>query len=185
MCNDSDRMRLDGEATLTLGWTARMRFFVRRHPVALAIVGGLFAGGCGALFVVLAPVFGFAGNGPLFVAFAAIGFATFVTGFMPLFVRWDRAATVSDIAAAFASATMHERPHLVTRIEACLVSHTQSTPMTIFQLVLMFDEVRAEHGNRARRKRLFNQRDRTKQRRFVTQLQGFVGEPDGEGQRAL
>ena len=185
MYNDSGRLRLDGKAIPTPGWATRMRFLVRRHPVAFAIIGGLSAGGGGALFVVLTSGFGFAGNEPLFVAFAAIGLATLLTGFMPLFVTRGRAATTSEIEAALRSATMHERPHLATRIEARLASRISSSPMTIFQLVTLFAEVRSEHGDRARQKRLVDECTKIEQERFVGLLQGFVGEPDGAGRRAL
>ena len=185
MVEDCHVQCLGRDVLPTPRWTTRMRFFVRRHPFALVIVGGLLAGGGTALIIVLTAGFGFAGNGPLFVAGTATGFAALLTGFIPLFVTWERAATTSEIAAALGSATMHERPHLATRIEARFATRVWSTPMTIFQLVLLFSEVRSEHGDRARQKRLVDECTKIEQERFVGLLQGFVGEPDGAGRRAL
>ena len=181
MIDDSSPQCLDSDALPTPGWPTRMRFFVRCHPATFATAGGLFVGGGGAFLVVLTSGFGFAGNGPLFVASMVTGFTALLTGFMPLFITRGRAANVSEIAAALGNATLQERLRLASKIEARLASRIWSTPMSIFQLVVLFGEVRAEHGDRARQKRLVDKRTEIEQERFYGQLKGFVGEPDGQG----
>lgn len=185
MFDDNDRPRFDSAALPAAGWGARMRFCVRRRPAELAAFGGLFAGGGGAVLIVLASGFWSAGNEVVFIAFVAIAFATLLTGIMLLFVTRERAATGNDLAAALAAATTHERPHLLATIENRLSSRLWSAPMTTFELVLAFEEVRAQHGDRARRKRLVERHGRIEQERFLSQLTGIAGHEDRAGQGAL
>lgn len=185
MFDDNDRPRFESAALPVPGWGARMRFFVRRHPAELAAFGGLFAGGGGAVLIVLASGFWSAGNEVVFIAFIAIAFATLLTGIMLLFVTRERAATGNDFAAALAAATAHERPHLIAAIENRLSSRLWSAPMTSFELAMAFDEVREQHGDQARRRQFVDQRGRIEQKRFVGQLAGFANEAERAGQGAL
>lgn len=185
MFDDNDRPRFDSAALPAAGWVARTRFFVRRHPAEIAAFGGLFAGGGGAVLIVLASGFWSAGNEVVFIAFIAIAFATLLTGIMLLFVTRERAATGNDFAAALMAATAHEQPHLLAAIENRLSSRLWSTPMTTFELVMAFEEVRERHGDRARRKRLVDQHGRIEQERFVGQLTGVANEAERAGQGAF
>lgn len=154
MTEDDYLRRFDSAALPVPGPIARLRFLVRRHPIAIAVFGGLFAGGGTALLVVLLSSIWRGETGAIFIMFASIGSAAFLTGMMPLFVARDRAATGSDIAAALAAATARERHHLVRAIEERLASRFWPDPMTTIQLMLLFDDVRKEYGVRARRRRL-------------------------------
>lgn len=185
MFDDDDRPRFDSAALPAAGWGARMRFCVRRRPAELAAFGGLFAGGGGAVLIVLASGFWSAGNEVVFIAFVAIAFATLLTAIMLLFVTRERVAMGNDFAAALAAATAHERPHLLVAIENRLSSRLWSAPMTTFELVLAFEEVREQHGDRARRKRLVDQHGRIKQERLVGQLAGVASDKDRAGQGAF
>lgn len=162
-----------------------MRFFVRRHPVAIALPVGLFAGGSAALLVALASGLWADGNAPLFMALATPGFACLVIAFGPIFMARKRTAKSEDFAAALAAATMHERPHLVAAIESRLSSRLWSAPMTTFELAMAFEDVREQHGDRARRRQFVDQRGRIEQKRFVGQLAGIAGHEDRAGQGAL
>ena len=154
MTEDDYLRRFDSAALPVPGPIARLRFLVRRHPIAIAAFGGLFAGGGAALLVVLLSGIWRGETGAIFVVFASVGLAAFLTGTMPFFVTRDRAATGSDIAAALGAATARERHHLVRAIEERLASRFWPDPMTTIQLTLLFDEIRKKHGDRARRRRL-------------------------------
>ena len=154
MIENNELRRSDNAALPVPGPIARLRFSVRRHPIVIAAFGGLFAGGGSALLVVLLSGIWRGETGAIFIVFASIGSAAFLTGLMPLFVTRDRAATGSDIAAALAAATASESPHLMRAIEERLASRIWPDPMTTIQLTLLFDEVREKHGDRTRRRRL-------------------------------
>lgn len=79
-------------------------------------------------------------------------------------------ASTTDIAAAIMAATERERPHLLKEIERRLTNTYCSDPITVLQLVLMFDEVRAAHGERAHRKELRKQAARAEQEKSLAQL---------------
>lgn len=185
MFEDNDRPRFDSDAFSAPGWIARMRFFVRRHSVAITILVGLFAGGGGALLVALASGLWADGNAPLFMALATPGFACLVIALGPIVMARKRTAKSDDIAAALAVATMHERPHLLAAIENRLSSRFWSAPMTTFELAMAFEEVRDQHGDRARRKRLVERHGRIEQERFLSQLADITGHEDRAGQGAL
>lgn len=185
MFDDNDRPRFDSDALPAPGWVARVRFFVRRHPVAIMIFCGLFAGGGGALLVALATGLWADGNAPLFMALATPGFACLVIACGPIVMARKRTANGEDLAAALAAATVHERPRLLAAIESRLSSRLWSTPMTTFELAVAFEEVREQHGDHARRKRLVDQRGRIEQERFLSQLAGIAGHEDRAGQGAF
>ncbi|MBL4791515.1 MAG: hypothetical protein JKY97_00870, partial [Citromicrobium sp.] len=102
-----------------------------------------------------------------------------------IFMARKRTANGEDFAAALMAATEHERPHLIVAIENRLSSRLWSAPMTMFQLVLAFDEVREQHGDRAMRKRLVDQRDRIEQDRFIGQLADSANDTERAGQGSL
>ena len=185
MNDDDDRPRFDSDAVPAPGWAARIRFSARLHPVAIAILGGLFAGGGGAFLVALASGLWADGNASLFTAFTAPGFACFVIALAPIFLARRRVADGADIAAALATATAHERPHLLAAIESRLSSRLRSEPMTTIELALAFEDAREKHGDRARQRRLFEERGRIEQKRFVVQLAGVADDPDRAGQGAF
>lgn len=185
MFDDNDRPRFDSDVLPAPGWVARVRFFVRRHPVAIMIFCGFFAGGGGALLVALATGLWADGNAPLFMALATPGFACFVIALGPIVMARRRTAKGEDFAAALAAAAVHERPRLLAAIESRLSSRLWSTPMTTFELAMAFEEVREQHGDRARRKRLVDQHGRIKQERLVGQLAGVASDKDRAGQGAF
>ena len=170
MNDDGDRPRFDSDAPPVPEWIARIRFSARRHPVAIMIFCGLFAGGGGAILVALASGLWADGNALLFIAFTAPGFACFVIALAPIFLARRRVADGADIAAALAAATACERSHLFAAIENRLSSRLRSAPMTTLELVLAFEDVRERHGDRVRRRRQFDERGRIEQERFVSRL---------------
>ena len=182
MNDDGDRSRFDSDAVPAPGLIARIRFFARRHPVAIMIFRGLFAGGGGATLVALASGLWADGNASLFIAFTAPGFACFVIALAPILLARRRVADDEDIAAAL---TGHERPHLLAAIASRLSSRLRSEPMTTIELVLAFEYVREQHGDRARQKRLFEERGRIEQKRFVSRLVDIADDPDRAGQGAF
>lgn len=121
----------------------------------------------------------------VFIALTTPGFACFVIALGPIFMSRKRTAKSEDIAAALTAATAHERPYLIAAIENRLSSRLWSAPMTTFELVLAFEDVREQHGDRARRKGLVDQRGRIEQERFVSQLAGIAGHEDRAGQGAF
>ena len=136
------------------------------------LIVGVLAGSGAALLGALATGVWETGNAPLFVALTAPGFASLVIALAPMFLARRCLADGGDIAAALASATAHERPHLLIEIEGRLSSRLRSEPMTTIELVLAFEDVREQHGDRARRRRLFEERGRIEQQRFVSQSVG-------------
>jgi len=104
---------------------------------------------------------------------------------MVILLPRKRTASGRDIAAALMAATDHERPHLLAGIEERLASRLWSAPMTTFQLVLMFEEVRARHGDRARRKRLAERKEWAGQKRLVGNLTNVASARDRAGQGAF
>ncbi|RJY06941.1 hypothetical protein D6201_12755 [Aurantiacibacter aquimixticola] len=158
---------------------------MRLHPVALAVLGGFFAGGGGALLIVLASNLWSAGNAAIFIVCAAIAFATLLTGLMPLFVTQERTATGEDIATALTAATGQERSHLLAAIENRLTSKLWLKPMTTFELAVVFENVRGQHGDQARHRQHFEQRGKIEQQRFIGALESIIGAPEEKGQGAL
>lgn len=185
MFDDNDRPGIDSAALPAPGWGARIRFFVRRHPVAITILVGLLAGGGAALLVASETGLWADGNAPIFMALATPGFACFVIALGPVVMARKRTANGEDFAAALAAASVHERPHLLATIENRLSSRLWSAPMTTFELVLAFEEVREQHGDRARCKRLVDQRGRIEQKRFIGQLADSANDTEWAGQGAL
>lgn len=103
--------------------------------------------------------------GVIAISLAAIG-----AGIFPAVARMSSTASSRDIAAAMAAATARERPHLLAQIEERLSDPYWRTPMTVFQLVTMFREVRQVHGERAYRTQRREQAARAEQERALAQL---------------
>lgn len=170
MPKDESEPTLVTAASLLPGLRARARFFARRHLIPIAIGTGVMVGLSAGLFIVFLahsekPTFMLFG-----IALVAFGiFAGAVANVMLLLLR-ERLADSDDIAAALAATTPHERPHLLNKIEERLGNRLWSSPMTTSQLVMMFGDVRDEHGDRARQKRLNERRAKREQTRFVEQL---------------
>jgi hypothetical protein len=82
----------------------------------------------------------------------------------------DRTANSRNIAAAMIAATERERPHLLAEIEGRLSNPYWRASMTVFQLVMMFREVRQVHGERVYRRQQWESAARAEQEKYVTQL---------------
>lgn len=152
------------------GPIARARFFASRHPIAvavpLAIIIAFSAATLAAVIMDVSPerrsVFI---PGVVAISLSAIGAAIF-----PAIARMSSTASSRDIAAAVAAANARERPHLLAQIEERLSDPYWLTPMTVFQLVAMFREVRQVHGERAYRRQSRRQAARADQERALAQL---------------
>ncbi len=154
----------------TPGLITRARFFASRHPIAvavpLAIIIAFGVATVAALGLEVSPerrkVFI---PGVVAISLTAIGVAIF-----PLVARMHRTASSRDMAAALVAATDRERPHLLAEIKGRLSNAYWRAPMTVFQLVMMFREVRQMHGERAYRKHCREQAARAEQETYVAQL---------------
>jgi hypothetical protein len=154
----------------TPGLITRARFFASRHPIAvavpLAIIIAFGAATLAAFALEVSPerreVFI---PGVVAISLTAIGAAIF-----PLVARMHRTASSRDIAAAMIAATERERPHLLAEIEGRLSNPYWRAPMTVFQVVMMFREVRQAHGERAYRRQSWEKAARAEQEKYVTQL---------------
>jgi pyruvoyl-dependent arginine decarboxylase (PvlArgDC) len=99
------------------------------------------------------------------LSLTAIGVAIF-----PLVARMHSTASGRDIAAALVAATDRERPHMLAEIKGRLSNRYWRSPMTVFQLVMMFREVRKLHGERAYRRQLREQAARAEQVKSIAEL---------------
>jgi hypothetical protein len=99
------------------------------------------------------------------ISLTAIGAAIF-----PLIARMHRTARSRDIAAAMIAATEREQPYLLAEIEGRLSNPYWRAPMTVFQVAMIFREVRQAHGERAYRRQRWEKTARAEQEKYVTQL---------------
>jgi hypothetical protein len=152
------------------GLISRARFFASRHPIAVALPLSLliaFAAATATVFALdLSPAKRSASALYLTsVSLTAIGALMFTA-----IARMHRPASSNDIAAAIMTATERERPYLLKEIEAQLTNSYFRDPITVLQLVMMFNDVRATHGERAHRRHLRQQEARAEQERSLAQL---------------
>lgn len=152
------------------GLITRARFFASRHPIAVAVPLAIII----AFGVATVAAFGLEVSperrevfipGVVAISLTAIGAAIF-----PLVAGMNRTASSRDIAAAMIAATERERPYLLAEIEGRLSNRYWRAPMTVFQLVMMFREVRQTYGERAYRKHCREQAARAEQEKYITQL---------------
>ena len=152
------------------GPISRARFFASCHPIAvavpLAVIIAFGVATLAAFFFDVTPqrrevfILGVAA-----ISLTAIGAAIF-----PLVARMHSIASGRDVAAALVAATDRERPHLLDEIEGRLSNRYWRAPMTVFQLAMMFREVRQIHGDRAYQKQLREQAARAEQEKSIAQL---------------
>jgi hypothetical protein len=154
----------------TPGLITRARFFASRHPIAVAVpLAIIIAFGVATLAAFALEVSPERREvfipGVVAISLTAIGAAIF-----PLVAGMNRTASSRDIAAAMIAATERERPYLLAEIEGRLSNPYWRAPMTVFQVVMMFREVRQAHGARAYRRQRWESAARAEQEKYVTQL---------------
>lgn len=134
--------------------TARLRFVGNLHVTAIIALISFMVGLGGAIAIM--PMIDPARGLPaiLLSLSLGLGIAMMALAILSLVLAIDPAATARDIAAALAAATSDERPVLLARIENRVAASFPPTPMTVFDLVLLFRGVREEHGTTARRRDL-------------------------------
>lgn len=152
------------------GIISRARFFASRHPIVVAVLlAVIIAFGIATLAAFILDVTPERREvfipGVAALSLTAIGVAIF-----PLIARMHSTASGRDIAAALVAATDRERPQLLAEIEGRLSNRYWRSPMTVFQLVMMFREVRQAHGERAYRRQLREQAARAEQEKSISQL---------------
>lgn len=152
------------------GIISRARFFASRHPIVvavpLAIIIAFGAATLAAFALEVSPE-----RRDVFIpGVAAISLTAIGAAIFPLVARMHGTASSRDIAVAMIAATERERPYLLAEIEGRLSNPYWRAPMTLFQLAMMFREVRQLHGERAYRKQLRAQAALAKQNRSLAQL---------------
>jgi hypothetical protein len=154
----------------TPGLITRARFFASRHPIAvavpLAVIIAFGAATLAAFALEVSPE-----RRDVFIpGLAAISLTAIGAAIFPLVARMHGTASSRDIAAAMIAATEQERPHLLAEIEGRLSNPFWRAPMTVFQLVMVFREVRQAHGERAYRRQRWGKAASAEQEKYVTQL---------------
>lgn len=152
------------------GPISRARFFASRYPVAIAIPLSLLVAFAAATAVVFALDLSPEKRWASALYLTAISLTVISAVMFTAIARMHRPAGSNDIAAAIMAATERERPHLLKEIESRLNNTYCRDPITVMQLVIMFDEVRAAHGERAHRKELRKQAARAEQEKSLAQL---------------
>ena len=152
------------------GPISRARFFASRYPVAIAIPLSLLVAFAAATAIVFALDLSPEKRSVSALYLTSISLTAIGAVVFTAIARMHRPASTTDIAAAIMAATERERPHLLKEIERRLTNTYCSDPITVLQLVLMFDEVRAAHGERAHRKELRKQAARAEQEKSLAQL---------------
>ena len=169
----TDNLSADARPSAALphpGPISRARFFASRYPVAIAIPLSLLVAFAAATAVVFALDLSPAKRSVSALYLTSISLTAIGAVMFTAIARMHRPASSNDIAAAIMAATERERPHLLKEIERRLTNSYCSDPITVMQLVIMFDEVRAAHGERAHRKELRKQAARAEQEKSLAQL---------------
>ena len=185
MANAHSKAAADINPMPPAGLAARLRFAARRHFVLVTAFVALSSGVGAAVTVSSGTGVLAREHGDLVLVLVGLWIGSIVVSLAPLLLINRTHAKIPDIAAALCAATAEERPHLGARLLERNRSRIWREPISTFELAVIFEGVRAEHGDRARRKWLVNKRVKIEQERFVGLLQGFVGELDGAGRRAL
>ena len=152
------------------GPISRARFFASCHPIAVSVpLAVIIAFGIATLAAFVLDVT--PERREVFIpGVAAISLTAIGAAIFPLVARMHNIASGRDIAAVLVAATDPERPHLLAEIEGRLSNRYWRTPMTVFQLAMMFRAVRQVHGERAYRKHGREQAAGAEQERSNAQL---------------
>jgi hypothetical protein len=148
----------------------RLRFFGNLHVTAIIALISLMVGLGGAIAIM--PMID---PSPRLLAvlvslLMGLGIAMMALTISSLILAFDRTATARDIAAALAAATSHERPILLAKIADRTAARFPPTPMTTFDLILLFRGVREEHGTKAHRRHLAEQEAHREQASAIERL---------------
>ena len=170
MTRKSPSATQDMIAPARLSMIARLRFFGNLHVTAIITLISLMVGLGGAIAIMpmidpsprLLTV--------LVSLLMGLGIAMMALAILSLVLAFDRTATARDIAAALAAATSHERPVLLGRIKDRVAARFPPTPMTMFDLILLFRGVREEHGTKAQRRHLAEQEAQREQASAIERL---------------
>jgi hypothetical protein len=152
------------------GPISRARFFASHYPVAIAIPLSVLVAFAAATAVVFALDLSPAKRWPSALYLTSISLVAICALIFTAIARMHRPASSNDIAVAIMAATERERPHLLTAIEARFTNTYSRDPITVLQLVIMFNEVRAAHGERAHRRQIRQQAARAEKKRSLAQL---------------
>lgn len=149
--------------------TARLQFFGNLHVTAIIALISLIVGLGGAITIM--PMID---PSPRLLAvlvslLMGLGIAMLALAILSLVLAFDRTAE-RDIAAALAAATSHERPVLLVKIADRTAARFPATPMTMFDLILLFRGVREEHGTKAQRRHLAEQEAQREQASAIERL---------------
>jgi hypothetical protein len=149
---------------------ARLRFFGILHVTAIIMCISLLVGMGAALAMV--PIIDPARGLRAILLSLAVGLGIAPIGLVMLSPRlaFERVTTARDIAAAPAAATGDERPVLLGRINDRVAVRFPPTPVTVFDLILLFRGVREAHGTKARRRKLAQQAARREQGSAIERL---------------
>ena len=172
----TDNLSADARPSAALphpGLISRVRFFASRHTIAvsvpLAVIIAFGSATLAAFVLEVTPE-----RREVFIpGVAAISLTAIGAAIFPLVARMHSIASGRDIAAALVAATDREWPHLLDEIEGRLSNRYWRAPMTVFQLAMMFREVRQVHGERAYRKQLREHSARAEQNGSIAQLAPF------------
>ncbi len=154
----------------TPGLITRARFFASRHPIAVAVPLAIIIAFSAATLAAFALEVSSERREVFIPGLAAICLTAIGAAIFLLVARMHKAASSRDIAAAMIGATERERPHLFAEIEGRLSNPYWRAPMTVFQLVMIFREVRQAHGERAYHRQRWEKTARAEQEKYVTQL---------------
>jgi hypothetical protein len=152
------------------GIISRARFFASRHPIVVAVPLSLLIAFAAATAAVFALDVSPAKRWPAALYLTSISLVAICVLMFTAIARMHRPASSNDIAAAIMTATERERPHLLNEIEAQLTNTYCRDPITVLRLVMMFNDVRATHGERAHRRHLRQQEARAEQERSLARL---------------
>ncbi len=157
--------------------TDSLRFFGNLHATAIIACISLTVGlgAATAMMPVIDPARGL--QAILLSLAMGLGIAMMVLVILSVALAFDRVATARDIAAALAAATSDERPVLLGRIADRVAARFPPTPMTTFDLVLLFRGVREEHGVQARRRQLADANARSEQASAIERLTSPTSPP--------
>lgn len=160
----------DMTAPVRSSMTARLQFFGNLHVTAIIALISLIVGLGGAITIM--PMID---PSPRLLAvlvslLMGLGIAMLALAILSLVLAFDRTATPRDIAAALAAATSHERPVLLVKIADRTAARFPATPMTMFDLILLFRGVREEHGTKAQRRHLAEQEAQREQASAIERL---------------
>ena len=135
----------------------RQRFFGILHVTAIIMCISLLVG-MGAAIAMVPIIDPACGLWAILLSLAVgLGIAPMGLAMLSARLAFERVTTARDIVAALAAATGDERAVLLGRINDRVAVRFPPTPVTVFDLVLLFHAVHDEHGTKARRRQLAEQ----------------------------